>query len=223
MILKGLFGARTPVTSANLPQLNSFVEVIVGGRSARSVSVESIGPKGIVTSETLGRVGEAALIVYTTPNGRFRAQTKIVAATGGTTTFETPKKVDTPGGAGEGMQKRQNVRLDTLVSGHWRLAPGGKGVGEFARGTIRDISRGGCSLITERAVKQGQMVEVRMSLRPDGHPITLLGEVVRYQEIRSSGRHSHGLRFHGVHPEEDQAIVEFINRKQAELRSRGLA
>jgi hypothetical protein len=222
VILKSLFGGRSAPTTAQLPQVNTFVDVIAGGRPARSVSVESVGAKGIVTAESLGSPGEAVTMVYTTSNGRFRVQTRIVAVTATTTQFETPRKIEAVA-ALEGAQKRQNVRMDTLVSGHWRLAPNGKGVGEFARGTIKDISRGGCSLITERALKHGSTVEVRMSLRSDGQPTTVVGEVVRYQEIRSSGRHSHGLRFHGLRPDEDQAIIDFINRKQAELRSRGLA
>jgi hypothetical protein len=32
-----------------------------------------------------------------------------------------------------------------------------------------------------------------------------------------------GLRFHGVKPEEDRAIMEFINKRQADRRNRGLA
>ena len=91
------------------------------------------------------------------------------------------------------------------------------------RATIRDISRGGCALNTDRALKLGTQIEVKLALSERGAPITLLAEVMRHQEIKSSGKHSHGLRFHGVRPEEDHAIIDFINRKQAELRSRGLA
>jgi c-di-GMP-binding flagellar brake protein YcgR len=53
--------------------------------------------------------------------------------------------------------------------------------------------------------------------------VVLLGEVMRHDHIPTSGKHSHGLRFQGVRPEEEQAIVDFINKKQADLRSRGLA
>jgi hypothetical protein len=62
-----------------------------------------------------------------------------------------------------------------------------------------------------------------MKLKPEGPPMTLLGEVMRHEKIKSSGKVSHGLRFQGLRPDEDQAIIEFINRRQAELRSRGLA
>jgi hypothetical protein len=222
-MFKTLFGGgRTTIPSTKLPQINSFVDVAVGGRPARSVTVEACTSKGIVTREVLGRPHEVATILYTTNAGRFRLQTKIVGASGSSTQFEIPKRVDLVGAA-TGAQKRSSVRLDALVTGSWRFAPGGKGAGEFFRATIRDISRSGCALTIDRALKFGAMVEVKLQLNDQTPPISLLAEVMRHQDIKQSGKHSHGLRFHGVRPEEDHAIIDFINRKQAELRSRGLA
>ena len=221
MIFKSLFGGKGTIPQSKLPQQNAFVDVIVGGRAARSVTVEACTAKGIVTRDVLGRQGEAATIIYTTPQGKFRMQTRIAGTSASSTQFEFPKKVDLVG-AVTGSQKRSSVRLDTLVNGHWRFAPGGKGSGEFMRATIRDISRGGCALNTDRALKLGTMVEVKVVLRDGAPPLALLGEVMRHEEIKTSGKHSHGLRFHGVRPEEDHAIIEFINRKQADLRRRGL-
>jgi hypothetical protein len=221
-MFKTLFGGKPSVPAAKLPKPNTFIDVVVGGRQSRSVTVESVGPRGLVTRDVLGRAGETAVILYTTGSGRYRAATKIVGVGPNTTHFDAPKRVDLVGAA-TGAQKRSSVRLDTLVQGQWRFAPGGKGHGEFHRATVRDISRGGCSLIVDRPIKGGSTVEVRIVLKNDTPPVTLLGEVVRHQEIKASGKHSHGLRFHGVTPEEDHAIVDFINRKQAELRNRGLA
>lgn len=221
-MLKSLFTKPAGIPPTKLPQLHSFIDVMAGGRPARQVTVESIGPKGIVTRETLGKTGETAIIVYQAQAGRFRAQIKILASANATTTFELPRKVSLIGAA-TGAQKRQSVRLDAIVAGHWRFAPGGVGSGEFAKCTIRDISRGGCSLIIDRGLKNHTQVEVKMQLRADAPALTLLGEVMRHELIKASGKHSHGLRFHGITPAEDQAIVEFINRRQADLRSRGLA
>lgn len=222
-MLRSLFGAKSAdVPLTKLPPLHSAIDVIVAGRPLRSVMVEAVSGKGIVTKECLGRVGESAVIVYTAVTGRYRAQTKISGATATTTQFEIPRKL-TIIGAATGVQKRSSVRLDTLVTGSWRFAPGGVGTGDFTRGTIRDISRGGCSLICERALKLGTKVEVQMPLKTGAAPLTLLGEVMRHEHIPTSGKHSHGLRFHGVRPHEDQGIVEFINRKQTDLRNRGLA
>jgi hypothetical protein len=221
-MLKSIFGARPAFPPAKLPQRNSSVDVVVGGRAARTVTVDECNERGIVTRDVIGRPGEPATFVYTTPAGRFRLQTKIAGVKGSTTIFEPPKRVDMVGAA-QTAQKRSNVRLDALVAGMWRFAPNGKGTGEFLRGTIGDISRGGCALNTDRPLRPGTLLEVKLTLREGKPPMVLLAEVMRHHEIRHSGKHSHGLRFQGVRPEEDNAIVEFINRKQSELRSRGLA
>ncbi len=223
-MLKSLFSKSAGIPPAKLPQLNAFVDVIVGGRPARSVTVESIGAKGIVTKEVLGKPGEPAVFVYQAASGRYRAQTKIASVAAASTVFEMPKKVSLIGAAAAGgAQKRQSVRLDALVNGQWRFAPNGMGSGEWIKCTFRDISRGGCSLIIDRPLKTHAQVEVRMQLKNGAEPLALLGEVMRHDVIAASGKHSHGLRFHGIRPAEDQAIVEFINRRQADLRSRGLA
>jgi hypothetical protein len=222
-MLRSLFGGRgNALPPTKLPQLNSFVDVIVEGRPARSVTVEQVGPKGIVTRDALGKPGESAVLVYSAPAGRFRAEAKIQAVTGTSTQFELPRRVSLIGAAG-GAQKRQSVRLDAIVSGEWRFAQRGVGTGEFTKCTVRDISRGGCSLIIDRPLKLHTNVEVRMRLRPEGPALPFLGEVMRHELIKTSGKHSHGLRFQGLRSEEDQAIIEFINRRQADLRSRGLA
>ncbi|HUN28580.1 MAG TPA: PilZ domain-containing protein [Alphaproteobacteria bacterium] len=222
-MFKSIFGGRGGGISPNkLPQLHSFVDVVVGGRPARSVTVESVGAKGVVTRDALGRVGETAILIYNATAGRFRMETKIAAVSASATQFDPPRRLSLIAAAA-GAQKRQSVRLDAIVTGEWRFAPGGVGTGEFVKATIRDISRGGCSLIIDRELRPHTSVEVRMALKPESPPMTLLGEVMRHEKIKSSGKFSHGLRFHGMRPGEDQAIIEFINRRQADLRSRGLA
>ncbi len=222
MIFKTLFkSGKRSIPEEKLPVLHSFVDVSVTGRSIRSVSVEEIGPKYIAVGTILGRVGERGAFIYQNPMGKFRFGATISEVKEGRTYFEMPEKVESL--AGGGSQKRSSVRLDTLVQGLWRMAPGGQGVGEFMKGSIRDISRGGCALIMDRQCKLGQYLEVKIVLRRDLPPLTVLGEVMRCEQVPTSGKFSHGLRFHGVTPDEDHAILEFINRRQAELRSRGLA
>jgi hypothetical protein len=227
MIFKAIFGgssSRIPATK--LPTLHGFVDVTVAGRPARSVSVEAVDGRGVVTREILGRTGEQAVFVYSNEHGKYRFGTRIVRAKDGVTEFDAPKRVDTvstSGGGGGGAQKRASVRLDAIVPGQWRFAPQGKGTGDFVRANIRDISRGGCSLIVDRHIKGGTTLEVRLQLRSDRPVLVVLGEVMRTEPIAASGRFSHGLRFQAITPEEDHAILDFINRKQAELRSRGLA
>jgi hypothetical protein len=220
-MFKSLFGAKhAAAPAAKLPQINAFVEVVVGGRPMRSVAVESVDARGITTREVLGRAGESAVLVYTTPDGRVRAHTRIASVGSASTDFELPKSIE-PVGAGD--QKRQSVRMDAVVPAQWRHATRGAGMGRFLRGSVRDISRGGCALIIDRELKLGTQVEVRLTLRTDLPVLTLLAQVTRHELIRTSGRHSHGMRWSGLRPEEDQEIVTFINQRQADLRNRGLA
>src|SRR5579884_562512 len=223
MIFKSLFArsAKKAIPEDRLPVLHSFVDVSVTGRPMRSVSMEEVTAKVIAVGDIIGRAGERAAFVYQNPSGRFRFGATIVEVKDGMTYLETPAKVESLGGGG--AQKRSSVRLDTLVSGMWRMAPGGMGVGEFMKGSIRDISRGGCAIIIDRQCKTGQCLELKLALSSDAPPLTVLGEIVRCEQVPTSGKFSHGLRFQGLTPDEDRAILEFIHRKQAELRSRGLA
>ncbi len=223
MIFKSLFRktGKSAVPEEKLPVLHSFVDVSVTGRAMRSVSVEEVGPDHIVVGDVIGRAGERGVFIYQNPMGKFRFGATISVVQEGRTHFEMPAKIESL--AGGGSQKRSNVRLDTLMQGLWRMAPGGHGVGEFIKGSIRDISRGGCALIMDRQCKTGQWLEVKIVLRNDTPPLSVLGEVMRVEQVPTSGKFSHGLRFHGVSPDEDRAILDFINRRQAELRSRGLA
>ncbi len=222
MMFKSLFrsNAKKTIPEDRLPALHSFVEVTVSGRGLRSVSVEEAGPARLGVGDIVGRKGERGVFVYQTASGKFRFASTIVEARDGMTFFEIPARIESLGG---GAQKRSSVRLDTLLTGHWRMAPGGKGVGEFIKGSIRDISRGGCSLIIDRQCKVGQMMEVQVSLSADSPPFVMLGEVMRVEQIPTSGKFSHGLRFHGLTAAEDRAILDYINRRTAELRNRGLA
>jgi len=222
VIFKSLFkgSVKKGIPEEKLPPIHSFVDVTVSGRAARSVSVEEVGPR-IVVGDTVGRKGERAVFVYQNAVGKFRFASSVLDARGGKTYFEMPQRIEALGGGGK--QKRSSVRLDTLLTGQWRMAPGGKGVGEFMKASIRDISRGGCAIITDRMCKVGQTIEVKLTLSSNAPPLTVLGEVMRAEQVPTSSKYSHGLRFHGVSPVEDRAIMDFINRRTTELRNRGLA
>jgi hypothetical protein len=221
MIFKSIF-RQTPkavtIPEEHLPLLHSFVEVAVGGRRMRSVPVEEIAEQHIAVGEAMGRVGERGAFVYQNPSGKFRFGATIVQVKNGFTYFTRPQKIEALGNG-----KRASVRMDTLLPGTWRMAPDGIGVGEFMKGSIRDISCGGCSLITDRQCKVAQWLEVRVVLRNDAQPLTLLGEIKRVEVVPTSGKFSHGLRFHALAADEEKAIREFIHRRQTELRNRGLA
>ena len=221
-MLRGLFGQKSVrIPLSQLPQLHSFVDVTVAGRPAVSVSVESVGPKNIVTT-SVGATTGGAVFTYSNAAGKFRFATRIAGARGKLTLYEMPRKVDVLT-ANAGSQKRSSVRMDTIVPGMWRRAKNGVGAGDFVKGNVRDISRGGCSLIIDYELPRAAQVEVKLNLKSSVAPIVALGEVMRVEHITTSGKWSHGLRFHGITAADDHAIMDFINRRQADLRSRGLA
>jgi hypothetical protein len=223
VILKTLFGnsRRSAIPAGRLPTLHSFVEVWVGGRSMRRVPVEELSGERITVREALGKVGERGHFVYENVNGKFRFSSAIIQVRDGFTHFAMPQRIETIGSVE--AQKRSSLRLETIVPGLWRMAPGGQGVGEFMKGTIRDISRGGCAITTQRQCRVGQWLEIKAALGEGSAETALLGEIVRIDPIPASGKFSHALHFHGLTAQNERTIVEFINRKQAVLRSRGLA
>lgn len=207
--LPGAHGAR-------LPRPGAHVEIVAAGRATRIAVVESV-QRAIRVAGVVARSGERAVFVYTSESGRYRFATKCVEYRDGYTTFALPRIVSHIGAA-PSLQKRSSVRLDLSAVGGWRPAPGGKGAGRFEGARIRDISRGGCSVVVDRAFRPGDLLEIRVTLGGDG-PLGLLGVVTRCLPT-GPRQFDHGLRFQGVTPAEDRAILTFINRSHVELRGR---
>jgi c-di-GMP-binding flagellar brake protein YcgR len=226
MVLRALgFKPKTAGNlQAKLPVANSFVDLAVpGGKGTSSVCVEQIDAKSLTcTAAPDVKVGAVAVFVYSSANGKYRFSAKCTAVRGEHATFDLPKSIETLAKFG-GAQQRQTVRLDAVVPAHWRHAHGGQGRGEYTRASLTDISRSGASLIIGHELAKGTQVEVRFTLNSASAPVTLLSEVMRSSKIGTAGKVSLGLKFHGVRPEDDRAIMEFINRRQAERRNRGLA
>lgn len=209
---------------AKLPQLHGSTELVITGGGARgSVVFESLGEKTFTVDALPGlRPGQTGIFSYHNAAGQFRFSAKCTEIKGHEAVFALPERIETIKLFPE-AHKRAAVRLDATVPGQWRYAPGGKGMGDWARGSISDISRTGASLIVDREVRTGTYVEIRFAVSSTTAPFVLLGEVMRASKIEASGKVLLGLRFHGLKPEEDRAIMEFINKRQAERRSRGLA
>jgi hypothetical protein len=213
-----------PELRAKLPPSQAFIDVIVmGGGPPGSVAFEALGEKTFTIGSLPGlQTGQIAMFSYQNATGKFRFSAKCVSVKGLQASFALPERIETVQVFPE-VQKRSAVRLDATVPGQWRYAPGGKGIGDWARGSLNDISRSGSSLIVDREVKTGTFVEIRFAVSSQAAPLVLLGEVMRTSKIEASGKVSLGLRFHGLKADEDRAIMEFINKRQAERRSRGLA
>ena len=222
MLLRALgFKGKKPL-SGKLPQAQTAADVVVIGGPKGPVLIEAIDGRSLTVQALAGmRAGQSAVFQYQNGVGRFRFSSKCTAVKGHDAIFALPQRVETVQVFASSHQ-RAAVRIDATFGAQWRYALAGKGQGDFARSSITDISRTGASLIIERELKKGANVEVKFSLSTAPAPLVMLGEVMRASKIEASGKYSLGLRFLAVNAEEDRAIMEFINKRQAERRSRGL-
>lgn len=222
MLLRALgLGPKKPA-SVKLPQVQAGIDVVVIGGPKGTVVLEALDARSLTVQALAGmRPGARAVFQYQNASGRFRFSTKCIAVKGHQAVFAMPQQIETVQVFASSHQ-RAAVRIDATLAAQWRHAIAGKGQGDFVRSSITDLSRTGSSLIVEREMKKGANVEVKFSLGTAPAPLVMLGEVMRVSKIEASGKYSLGLRFLAVKAEEDRAIMEFINKRQAERRSRGL-
>ena len=220
------FGRKSaaPQLKLRLPQVNSFVDVTIAGGGPRgSVCLEALADRTFTVGGLPGtKVGDTGVFSYANPVGRFRFSAKCVALRERTAVFAIPDRVETLQ-VFSGASQRTAVRIEATLPAHWRFAPGGKGTGDYMRGSLTDISRSGASLTVDREVKKGGFIEMRFAVSTAATPLLLLAEVMRTSDIGNTKRHSLGVKFHGSKPDDDRAITDYINRRQAERRNRGLA
>ncbi len=228
MIVMRMLGlARKPLTEQlkrKLPAPNAFVDLAMTARGPRgSVCVETLDDRVFAVTLLPGITpGVTGVFNYQNVHGRFRFSTKCLAVRGAQAVFAVPDRVETVQ-IFSAERQRAAVRLDATLPAQWRYAPAGKGTGDYTRASIIDLSRSGASLIVERDVRTGTYVETRFAVSTAATPLVLLGEVMRSEKLDQSKKISLGLRFQGVKADEDRAIMEFINKRQAERRNRGLA
>jgi hypothetical protein len=207
-----------------LPQLNSFVALTMTGNGPRgSVCIENLTDRNLSVTALPGTsTGAMGVFTYENAVGKFRFASKCVGLRAGVAIFAMPERIEALHVFASAHQ-RDAIRLDATLTARWRFAPGGRGSGEFARASLTDISRTGASLIVDREIRRGTYLETCFTVNPAAPPLVLLGEVMRSSGIESSKKISLGLRFNAVKPADDRAITEFINKRQAERRNRGLA
>ena len=207
-----------------LPQVNSFVELtMTRGGPRGSVCLEGLNDRNLTVGGLPGtKPGDTGVFSYANPVGRFRFSSKCIELRGGTAVFAVPDRVETLQ-VFSGAQKRTAVRIEATVPAQWRIALEGQGIGDYARGSLTDISRSGASLMVDREVKNGACIEIRFALPATATPLVMRCEVVRSSDIETTKRLSLGLRFQGPTPDDERAIMEFINKRQADRRNRGLA
>jgi c-di-GMP-binding flagellar brake protein YcgR len=221
----GMFGKKPPSGKElreMLPSLHSFVDVSVRNGPKGSVCFENAGIKTFVTSTLPGlSAGAQVSFVYQNSSGKYRFNAAVQRVDDKQATFELPGKIETIQKFG-GARKRTNVRIDTTVNVQWRYGSTGKIEGEWQKGVLSDISRTGSSLAADREVRSGNIIELKIPLRADGTPITVRADARRVDKIEGTAKFNVGLSFHPLRPDDERAIIEFINRRQVDLRNRGL-
>lgn len=221
-----LFGFRAkPATKElreALPAIHSFVECVVRDGPKGQICFEGAGPKTITTTALDGmKPGQIAVVSYTNPHGKYSFTSSVVSVSGKQATLERPAQIKTLQKFA-GARQRNAVRVDTTVNVQWRFTPAGKIATDFQKATLSDLSTGGAQLTVDRELKVGVKVDCQVPLAASGGTVMIRGEVRRVAGTRT-GKFNAGLRFLDIAPEAERAIVDFINRRQADLRSRGLA
>ena len=168
----GMFGLKKAPSAKQirdmLPALHSFVDVQVRNGPKGSVCFENSGAGTFATSVLPGMLaGQVVNFFYQTSAGKFRFSTSVKAVDAKQATFEIPGKIETLQKFG-GAKKRTNVRIDTTITSQWRYSSTGKIESEWQKGVLSDISRTGSSLATDKVVKSGTVLELKIPLTADG-------------------------------------------------------
>jgi c-di-GMP-binding flagellar brake protein YcgR len=204
-----------------LPSLHSFVDVVVRNGPKGSVCFENSGAKTFVTSVLPGMsAGQQVSFNYQNTGGKYRFSTAVKAVDAKQAIYDIPGKIETVQKFG-GAKKRTTVRIDTTVTVQWRYSSTGNIRSEWQKGVLSDISRTGSSLTTDKIIKTGNILELKIPLGGTD-PTTVRADARRVDKIEGTAKYNVGLAFHPLKPEADRAIIDFINRRQTDLRNRGL-
>jgi c-di-GMP-binding flagellar brake protein YcgR len=222
----GMFGIKSAPSTKQLremlPSLHSFVDVVVRNGPKGSVCFENAGIKTFVTSVLPGMSpGQQVSFNYSNTGGKYRFSAAIKAVDDKQATFEMPGKIETVQKFG-GSRKRTTVRIDTTVTIQWRYSSTGKIQSEWQKGVLSDISRTGSSLATDREIKTGNIIELKIPLSQDSDPIVVRADARRVDKIENTSKYNVGLAFHPLKADAERAVIDFINRRQVDLRNRGL-
>ena len=221
----GMFGIKKPPSTKELremlPSLHSFVDVAVRNGPKGSVCFENSGLKTFATSVLPGMSpGQLVSFNYQNTAGKFRFSTAVKAVDDKQATFDIPGKIETIQKFG-GSRKRTTVRIDTTVNVQWRYSSTGKIESEWQKGVLSDLSRNGSSLAADREIKSGNIIELKIPLSHDA-PISVRADARRVDKIENTSKYNVGLAFHPLKADAERAVIEFINRRQVDLRNRGL-
>ncbi|MCX5679894.1 MAG: PilZ domain-containing protein [Candidatus Omnitrophica bacterium] len=110
--------------------------------------------------------------------------------------------------------KRKFIRFSVSLDAKSRAA------GWFrpkAKYSVKDVSREGLKLNTKEALKEGDMLELELSVPGKRPPITAMGQVVWNHKLGEAG-YDIGLKFKTINPEDKFEILDYAYNKW--IRSR---
>jgi hypothetical protein len=205
----------------NLPEVNSFVEISIDGSAKReSVAIDEIRATQIVT-RLAGKMlaGADADFLYITSEGRFRFTTVCREIDRNQAFFDLPSEIKT---IESFAHRRADVRVPWIIPIEWRYVRGGHGDGPFQRGSMKDLSRSGTSLVVNAELPVGSQVEARFTLKTKTDPVVQVCEVVRASKIQMSDKNMFGIRFVDIDAAEAEKLDTFVHERKTQRRNRGI-
>ena len=113
--------------------------------------------------------------------------------------------------------KRKFIRFSVSLDARSRAASWFK---QRAKYSVKDVSKEGLRVNAKEALKEGDMLELELSVPGNKSPVTALGQVVWNHKLGSAG-YDIGLKFKTIKPEDKFEILDYAYNKW--IRSRKTA
>lgn len=145
--------------------------------------------------------------------GRFRATAVVVKRVKGT----VPQLLLRLTSAWQRTQERNFVRIQVLLDATYAIYENDQ-LQAASPCTVRDLSGGGCLILAEEQLEEKTKVRVMMNLDKDF--VEVDGLIVRAMSMDHS--FAYGISFLDIKEKERQTIIQYVFRRQVELRRKGL-
>ena len=86
-----------------------------------------------------------------------------------------------------------------------------------AKYSVKDVSKGGLKLSAREALKEGDMLELELSVPGKRPPVTAMGQVVWNHKLGDTG-YDIGLKFKTIKPEDKFEILDYAYNKWVRSR-----
>ena len=116
-------------------------------------------------------------------------------------------------GTWEKTQERMFVRVDVLIDAAFAPVVDGN-IQAVQTGTILNLSGGGILLATDYQLAESDVVWISFPI--DTKSIRTTGHVVRVRQLEETK--GYGISFHDMDEKQRQEIIQFVYRRQLELR-----